>query len=106
MAGMWEFPGGKNEEGESIKETIFRELLEELAIEVEVKTKIIEFDHSYSHKTLHFVVYICDLISGEPKPLESSQIKWVSINDLKNYAFPAANHKIIKSLQEYLHSRS
>ncbi|WP_225866391.1 MULTISPECIES: 8-oxo-dGTP diphosphatase MutT [Prochlorococcus] len=102
MGGMWEFPGGKQEEGESIEYTIIRELQEELGIKVRVGNILLEFDHSYTHKKLHFVVYFCELISGVPKPLASLQLKWVKSHELVNYPFPAANKKMISALKKYL----
>ena len=102
MGGMWEFPGGKQERGEAIESTIVRELYEELDIEVKVLKKLIEFDHSYTHKKLHFVAFTCKLISGQPKPLASLKIKWVQPENLVHYPFPAANQRIINALKEYL----
>ena len=104
MAGMWEFPGGKQEEGEDIESTVIRELFEELSIKVKVAKKLVEFDHSYSHKKFHFVVYICHLISGDPQPLTSVQTKWVNPSELINYPFPAANQKMISAIKYYLDS--
>ena len=105
MGGMWEFPGGKHEDGESIKETIAREINEELSIKVRASEKLIDLDHAYSHKKLHFVVYLCDFISGTAQALASQEVRWVKPSDLMNYPFPAANHKIIIALKKYL-SRS
>ena len=102
MAGMWEFPGGKQEEGEAVESTVIRELSEELSIKVKVAKKLLEFDHSYSHQKLHFVVYICQLISGVPQPLASVQTKWVHPSELINYPFPAANQKMISAIKDYL----
>ena len=98
----WEFPGGKQEKEESITMTISRELREELGIEVKVGIKLVEFDHSYTHKKLHFVVHLCELISGTPKPLSSQEVRWVQFKDLQNYPFPKANLYMISSLKEYL----
>ena len=58
MAGLWEFPGGKQEPGEAIKATVVRELREELAIEVELTEFLISLDHAYSHKRLRFEVFL------------------------------------------------
>ena len=102
LGGMWEFPGGKQESGEAIEDTIARELMEELAIHVSVDQELICVDHAYSHKKLRFVVHLCRWISGEPQPLASQQVRWVRPGDLGEYPFPAANARIIAALLEHL----
>ena len=102
LGGLWEFPGGKQEQGELIVETISRELREELAIEVTVGEELISVEHAYSHKKLRFVVHLCQWISGEPQPLASQQVRWVSPQCLADYPFPAANAKIIAALLKNL----
>ena len=102
FGGLWEFPGGKQEIGEDIRTTISRELKEELSIEVSVEEELISFDHSYSNQKLSFHVYICKLISGSPKSIVSQQVLWVEPKDLVRYPFPAANSKMILSLNQHL----
>ena len=102
LGGLWEFPGGKQEQGELIVETISRELREELAIEVTVGEELISVEHAYSHKKLRFVVHLCQWLSGEPQPLASQQVRWVSPEALANYPFPAANARIIAALLDHL----
>tara|TARA_B100001250_G_C19691280_1_gene740403 strand:- start:96 stop:512 length:417 start_codon:yes stop_codon:yes gene_type:complete len=102
MGGLWEFPGGKKELDESIEQTIKREIKEELGINVLVLEKLLSFEHSYSYKKLHFIVHICKLKSGKPKPLASQRLLWVSPNRLSEFSFPAANTKIISALYEHL----
>ena len=102
LAGLWEFPGGKQESGEAIEATIRRELGEELAIEVAVGEELISLEHAYSHKRLRFVVHLCRWLSGEPQPLASQQVRWVDPQELGAYPFPAANAKIIAALLERL----
>ena len=98
LGGMWEFPGGKQEHGETIETCIARELKEELGIAVTVGAELITVDHAYSHKKLRFVVHLCTWESGQPQPLASQQVRWVRPDDLGNYAFPAANSRIIEAL--------
>ena len=98
LGGIFEFPGGKQEPGETIETCIARELKEELGIAVTVGDELITVDHAYSHKKLRFVVHLCDWASGEPQPLASQQVRWVHPDDLGNYAFPAANARIIEAL--------
>ncbi|MFM8604978.1 MAG: 8-oxo-dGTP diphosphatase MutT [Cyanobium sp.] len=100
--GLWEFPGGKQEEGEPIEATIVRELREELAIEVAVGEELIRLDHAYSHKRLRFVVHLCRWRSGEPRPLASQQVRWVLPAQLDAFPFPAANARIIEALRQRL----
>tara|TARA_B100000902_G_C26707125_1_gene620077 strand:- start:177 stop:602 length:426 start_codon:yes stop_codon:yes gene_type:complete len=102
MGGMWEFPGGKKNSEESIEKTIERELKEELGIFVRVGEKLLSFEHSYTHKKLCFTVHFCELISGEPKPLASQKLLWVSPEKLLDFPFPAANTKIISELHKHL----
>ena len=102
MGGMWEFPGGKKNSDESIEKTIERELNEELGIVVKVGAKLLSFEHAYTHKKLYFTVHICEWISGEPKPLASQKLLWVSPERLYEFPFPAANAKIICELQKHI----
>ena len=102
LGGLWEFPGGKQEEGEPIATTIARELSEELAIAVTVGEELIVIEHAYSHKRLRFVVHLCSWLAGEPQPLASQQVRWVRPAELADYPFPAANSRIIAALLEHL----
>ena len=102
LGGLWEFPGGKQEPGELIADTVCRELREELAIEVRVEQELIKLDHAYSHKKLRFEVHLCRWLSGDPQPLASQQVRWVKPSELADYPFPAANSRIISALLEHL----
>jgi len=102
MGGMWEFPGGKKMPSESIEETIVRELKEEVGISVRVGIKLLSFEHAYTHKKFHFTAHLCEWTSGQPKPLASQQLLWVSPEKLVDFPFPAANAKIISELHKHL----
>ena len=102
MGGMWEFPGGKKVKDEVIEQTIEREIKEELGILVKVGHELISFQHSYSHKKLNFTVHLCEWKSGQPKALASQKFLWILPDKLVDFAFPAANTKIISSLLKYL----
>jgi A/G-specific adenine glycosylase len=101
LGGLWEFPGGKQESGEPIVATIERELHEELAITVLVGEELITLEHAYSHKRLRFVVHLCEHLEGEPQPLACQQVRWVAIDELEAYPFPAANARIIAALRAH-----
>ncbi|MGL5870869.1 MAG: 8-oxo-dGTP diphosphatase MutT [Xenococcaceae cyanobacterium] len=99
MAGLWEFPGGKIEPDETVEECIQREILEELAIEIEVIEPLIEIEHTYPNFRVTLFVYFCHHISGEPQPIECDEVRWVNVSELNRYTFPEANLQIIQELQ-------
>jgi mutator protein MutT len=99
MGGLWEFPGGKIEAGETVAECIAREIREELAIEISVGAHLISIEHDYPTFQLTAIVHHCQHISGIPQPIESEEIRWVNANDLSQYQFPAANVAIIGAIQ-------
>lgn len=99
LGGLWEFPGGKIEAGETVEECIKREILEELAIEVEVGKHLITLDHAYTHFRVTLNVYHCSHLRGEPQPLECDEIRWVTLDEIDQFPFPKANEKIIAALR-------
>lgn len=98
LGGLWEFPGGKLEQGETIESCIRREILEELGIQVEVGDRLCTVIHAYSHFKVTLYVHHCTYLSGDPQPLESEEIRWVTWQTLGSYPFPKANLKIIEAL--------
>jgi A/G-specific adenine glycosylase len=100
LGGLWEFPGGKQEEGEEIQATVERELKEELGVEVHAYKEFMKLKHTYSHFSITLHAFLCKLISGDPKPKSSQEIRWVEINELEEYPFPKANKKLTERLME------
>jgi A/G-specific adenine glycosylase len=99
LGGLWEFPGGKIEAGESVQECIRREILEELGIEVSIGEHLITLDHAYTHFKVTLQVYNCRHLRGEPQAIECEEVRWVQLADLCQYPFPKANRRIIEALQ-------
>ena len=102
LGGLWEFPGGKQEPGETMADTVVRELQEEVGLTVAVGPQLLCFDHAYTHRRLTFAVYLCHVTAGEARPVANQQIAWVWPHDLHHYPFPAANARMIQALQEHL----
>jgi A/G-specific adenine glycosylase len=100
LGGLWEFPGGKVEPGETIPECIQREIQEELGILIAVEEKLMTIDHAYTHFKVTLNVHHCRHVSGEPQTIECDEIKWVALSDLDKYPFPKANITIIQALQK------
>ena len=97
--GLWEFPGGKLELGETIEECILREVKEELAIEIAIDQHFRTIKHHYNDLQVTLYFYHCRYLSGTPQPLESEEIRWVTLAEMGQFTFPTANLEIIKSLQ-------
>jgi len=100
MGGLWEFPGGKIEKGETVEECIKREINEELGIVIEVGKHLITIAHTYTHLRVTLTVHHCRHLTGIPQPLECDEIRWVSLDELDQFAFPEANIEIIAVLRE------
>ncbi|NWF58755.1 MAG: 8-oxo-dGTP diphosphatase MutT [Fischerella sp.] len=102
MGGLWEFPGGKIEPGETVEDCIQREIQEELGIAIKVCEHLITIDHTYTHLRVTLTVHHCHLIKGVPQPIECEEVRWVSLDELEYFAFPEANTQIIAALREWL----
>jgi len=100
LGGLWEFPGGKREPHETFEACLQRELREELGIEVAVGDLVESLTHAYPEKTVHLNFYRCRWQEHEPQPLGCSAIKWVMADELKNYAFPDADARLLDNLQQ------
>jgi 8-oxo-dGTP diphosphatase len=95
---LWEFPGGKKEEGETPQQALARELQEEMGILVEVGLQAMHVLHSYSDYDIDFRVFKCRLTGGQINHLRVHDHRWVAPNELDKYEFPAADQKTFEQL--------
>lgn len=99
QGGLWEFPGGKLEQGESVFNALKREIYEELNITIEKASSFKKIKHQYTDKNILLDVWKIDSFSGEPVGAEGQQIKWQTVSDLNEKLFPVANIEIIQALK-------
>jgi 8-oxo-dGTP diphosphatase len=104
MAGLWEFPGGKVEPGETPEAALIRELEEELGIDTWASclAPLTFASHQYEGFHLLMPVFACRKWQGIPQGREGQALKWVRANDLKNYPMPAADLPLIPILRDWL----
>jgi len=98
LAGLWEFPGGKREKGETLSQALRRELREELEVEVRQETLLLKVRHAYTRYQVSLFAYECDLVSF-PR-VRSSVHRWVSLRALKRYPFPSGSSKVVQFLED------
>ena len=97
--GMWEFPGGKQEPGETVEDALRRELLEELDLRVLAARPLMRVPHDYTDLRVELHVWVVDEWSGEPRGVQGQQFEWVPVLALHERKFPEANLRIIRALQ-------
>ena len=104
MSGLWEFPGGKIEEGETPEVALVRELKEGLGIDI-AESCLAPFSfasHVYDNFHLLMPLYLCRLWKGTPSPQEQQKLKWVRLENLNDYSMPPADLPLVAMLKEFL----
>ncbi len=99
LGGLWEFPGGKREAGETFEQCLVREIREELGVKISVEKLFEEITHAYPEKSVHLKFFICKIISGEPQPLDCAAVKWITKTELADFKFPAADAQLLEKLK-------
>lgn len=98
LGGLWEFPGGKQEPGESLEECLVREIREELGIAIEVEAFLVRVDHGYSHFSITLHAFAARFLHGRPRALGCADWRWIDPDELDQFAFPRADRRIIEHL--------
>ena len=98
MGGMWEFPGGKLENDETLEDCIIRECKEELSIEISIKSIFAQTDYQYPDKLIHFTFFNAFITHGSIEMNVHQNIKWADLSEIKNYRFCPADIDILDML--------
>jgi len=98
LGGLWEFPGGRPEDGETLADCLRREIREELGVRIEVGRLVTRVRHAYSHFRITLHAFECRSVEGYPRALDCADWRWVRLGDLADFAFPVADQKVIAAL--------
>ena len=98
QGGLWEFPGGKVEKGETRHQSLVRELQEEINITITSASPMMQISHDYIDKSITLDIWKVIEFEGNPEGAEGQEIRWVSMDELRDYDFPAANQPILQKL--------
>lgn len=99
QGGLWEFPGGKIEDNETVSQALSREIKEELGLEINESRPLITIPYDYNDKKVCLHVRKVSSYGGVASGIEGQQVRWVAADELTSYDFPAANEAIIKAVQ-------
>jgi mutator protein MutT len=97
LAGFWEFPGGKCDDGEGLEACLARELVEELAVDARVGDEIYGVEHAYPDRVVELHFFRC-VLEGEPRAMLGQEMRWVARGDLRTLEFPPADAELIEML--------
>ena len=97
-AGMWEFAGGKAEEGETPEQALVRECKEELGVTVAVGEAYMTVEYDYPDIDVRLTLFRCEIVEGEPAPMENNAIAWITPQEIPAYVFCPADEPIIARL--------
>lgn len=98
---LWEFVGGKVEEGETKEDALIRECKEELGITITVGDIFMEVTHEYPDLTVHLTLFHAKIAEGVPQKLEHNDIRWLTVGEIDKFAFCPADEEILKKLKEW-----
>ncbi|MGI5979141.1 MAG: (deoxy)nucleoside triphosphate pyrophosphohydrolase [Oscillospiraceae bacterium] len=97
---LWEFVGGKVEPGETKEQALIRECREELAITISAGEVFMDVTHAYPDLTVHLTLFNAAILEGTPQKLEHNDIRWITVEEISQYAFCPADETILRKLVE------
>ena len=100
LPSVWEFPGGKCEDNETPSDCVIREAREELGVQVQITKAHAPIIHQYSQRRVTLHPFSCTVLHGEPQPLHSAALRWLTPHQLNPAEFPSANGQLITELQK------
>jgi A/G-specific adenine glycosylase len=100
LGGLWEFPGGKLQEGEDVRACLQREIGEELGVQIEIDAPAGVYRHAYTHFRVTLHAFFCRLLEGEPQPLQVAGLQWVSPAGLDDYPMGRLDRRIARFVQQ------
>ena len=100
---LWQFVGGKVENGETKQQALIRECKEELNITVSVKGVFMEVVHEYPDIVVHLTLFNATIAQGTPQKLEHNDIKWITPLEIANYNFCPADQEILEKIKQVYH---
>jgi A/G-specific adenine glycosylase len=98
LGGLWEFPGGKQMEGEDLPSCLRREICEELGVEIEVGAQLGVYQHAYTHFRVTLYAFHCKLLKGEPRPIQAADLRWVLPHELPAFPMGKIDRQISQTL--------
>ena len=98
LEGLWEFPGGKQENGENLKDCLVREIREELGLKIKAHQLLLTVKHEYHNKVIFLHAFNCISLAGKPKALNCQEIRWVHPEELQAFKFPPPDMQVIEAI--------
>jgi A/G-specific adenine glycosylase len=98
LGGLWEFPGGKQQDGEDLPSCLQREIREELGADIGVGAQLGVYQHAYTHFRVTLHAFKCRLLRGEPQPIQAADLRWVPVDELSQYPMGKIDRQISKTL--------
>ena len=106
LGGLWEFPGGKREAGESLPDALQRELQEEMGIHIEVGEEIVVIKHAYTHFRITLYAFYSQLTSGTPRCIQCADFRWATLEEIRDLPMAVTDRKIAETIESQLVSNT